>query len=151
MWWDANISSASNRAITHLPATWRTISCVITARKRSLEQGNIFTSVCQEFCSQGGSLLSGGGPGPWGSAPRRGCLVQGGAWSGEGVPAPGGAYSRGCLVQGVCSRGVHGPRGCLVWGMPALGGPHLLPGRGCLVPPTATAADGTHPTGMHSC
>ena len=25
-----------------------------TARKRSLEQGNIFTSVCQEFCSQGG-------------------------------------------------------------------------------------------------
>ena len=28
---------------------------LITARKRSLGQGNIFSSVCQEFCSQGGS------------------------------------------------------------------------------------------------
>ena len=28
---------------------------IITARKRSLGQGNIFSSVCQEFCSQGGS------------------------------------------------------------------------------------------------
>ena len=27
---------------------------IITARKRSLGQGNIFSSVCQEFCSQGG-------------------------------------------------------------------------------------------------
>ena len=27
---------------------------LITARKRSLGQGNIFSSVCQEFCSQGG-------------------------------------------------------------------------------------------------
>ena len=27
---------------------------IITTRKRSLGQGNIFTSVCQEFCSQGG-------------------------------------------------------------------------------------------------
>ena len=27
---------------------------VITARKRSLGQGNIFSSVCQEFCPQGG-------------------------------------------------------------------------------------------------
>ena len=38
----------------------------ITARKRSLEQGNIFISVCQEFCSRGGAcsggcLLLGGG------------------------------------------------------------------------------------------
>ena len=28
----------------------------ITARKRSLGQGNIFIGVCQEFCSQGGGL-----------------------------------------------------------------------------------------------
>ena len=28
----------------------------VTARKRSLGQGNIFIGVCQEFCSQGGSL-----------------------------------------------------------------------------------------------
>ena len=33
---------------------------IITARKRSLGQGNIFTSVCQEFCSQGGCLVPGG-------------------------------------------------------------------------------------------
>ena len=30
-----------------------TINYIITARKRSLGQGNIFSSVCQEFCSQG--------------------------------------------------------------------------------------------------
>ena len=29
-------------------------SCFITARKRSLGQGNIFSSVCQEFCPRGG-------------------------------------------------------------------------------------------------
>ena len=28
---------------------------LVTARKRSLGQGNIFRSVCQEFCPQGGS------------------------------------------------------------------------------------------------
>ena len=32
------------------------ISNIFTARKRSLGQGNIFRSVCQEFCSQGGYL-----------------------------------------------------------------------------------------------
>ena len=30
------------------------MSGIITARKRSLGQGNIFIGVCQEFCSQGG-------------------------------------------------------------------------------------------------
>ena len=35
-----------------------TDSFVITARKRSLGQGNIFSSVCQEFCSRGGVCLS---------------------------------------------------------------------------------------------
>ena len=45
----------------------------------------------------------------------------------------------GCLVGG----------GCLVWGMPGPGG-CLLPG-GAAPSRTATAADGTHPTGMHSC
>ena len=30
------------------------LSWLITARKRSLGQGNIFTSVCHSFCSQGG-------------------------------------------------------------------------------------------------
>ena len=58
------------------------------------------------------------------------------------MPGPGeGSAPWGCLVLGgVCSREVPGPRGV------------SAPG-GCLVetPPTATAAGGTHPTGMHSC
>ena len=60
------------------------------------------------------------------------CLSTGGAWSGGGL-VPGGV--------------------CLVWGVPGPGevvSQHALrqvphPGE------TATAADGTHPTGMHSC
>ena len=36
---------------------------IITARKRSLGQGNIFIGVCQEFCSQGGSTWAGTPPG----------------------------------------------------------------------------------------
>ena len=34
------------------------MAIVITARKRSLGQGNIFRSVCQEFCPRGGVCLS---------------------------------------------------------------------------------------------
>ena len=30
------------------------LSLIVTARKRTLGQGNIFTSMCQEFCSCGG-------------------------------------------------------------------------------------------------
>ena len=44
---------------------------------------------------------------------------------GRGVPAPGGVCSGGCLLPG----------GCLVE----------------IPPPAATAAGGTHPTGMHFC
>ena len=63
----------------------------------------------------------------WVSAPR-GCLVPGG-------PGPG-------------EEGVPGPGGCLIWGgLPQcmLGYQPPLPGE------TATAADGTYLTGMHSC
>ena len=68
---------------------------IFSARKRSVGQGNIFTSVCQEFCSQGG-LVPGGHLvlGEGGCLVLEGCLVWGVAWSG------------GCLVLG----------GCLVWG-----------------------------------
>ena len=63
----------------------------------------------------------------------QGCLVWGVAWSGR-VPGPrGGAWFQGGLL----------PEGCLV-------SHHALR----QIPPmgeTATAADGTHPTGMHSC
>ena len=88
---------------------------VITARKRNLGQGNMFTGVC----------LSTGG-----------CLV----W---GVPGLGDAWSGGCLVGGV-----PGPGGAWLGGVPGPGGGgglHQMP------PWTATAAGGTHLTGMHSC
>ena len=61
-----------------------------------------------------------------------GCLLLGVSVSGGSAPG------------GVCSRGGLLPGGCLLWGC-------LLPG-GCGDPPEmATAAGGTHPTGMHSC
>ena len=65
---------------------------------------------------------------------------MGGSWSRE-VTGPGGALSGGCLVPGGSA-----PGGCLVWGGAWSGGM-------CLVetPLTASAAGGTHPTGMHSC
>ena len=58
------------------------------------------------------------------------------------MPGPGGMSGQG----GIWSRGVPA-RG----GVPALGGSG--PGEGLVEtpPPTATAAGGTHPTGMHSC
>ena len=61
---------------------------------------------------------------------------------GGGVPGPGGSVCSqgGCLVcRGVCCRGVSAPGGVCSQG-------------GWWRPPrTATAAGGTHPTGMHSC
>ena len=71
--------------------------------------------------TQGGSL----GVSGWGGLQAN---TQGGSWGGSG-PGP---QPRGKL-RGVCSRG-----GCLLGGV-------------CETPPTATAAGGTHPTGMHSC
>ena len=81
---------------------------VVAARKLSLGQGNIFTSVCQKICSRGGG----------GSAPGRKELH---------------AWGRGCLLRG--GQGL----------LPGVGGAWWRP------PGTATAAGGTHPTGMHSC
>ena len=66
-------------------------------------------------------------------------LFTGGGVPGLGVPGPG-----GCQLRGVPAAG-----GCLLPGGPAPGGSAL---GGCLVEtPPATAAGGTHPTGMHSC
>ena len=78
---------------------------LITARKRSLGQSNIFCT-CLSFCSRGV-------PGP------RVCLVPGGLLRGRGWSWEGGGSARGGVPGG-------DPSG------------------------TATAADGTHPTGMHS-
>ena len=79
---------------------------IITARKRSLGQGNIFGNMCQQFGPQGG----GWGLVPGGSAPGGGCLLWG----------------RGCLLRGVClllGGLVPGRVSALGgWGMPAPGG-----------------------------
>ena len=61
-----------------------------------------------------------------------GCMAEGCTWQG-GMCSRRGA----CVVRGLCRPGGH------VW----QGGMH---GWGCLVEEMATAADGTHPTRMHS-
>ena len=107
-----------------------TLVAIFTARKRSLGQGNIFTSVCQEFCSQEGVAWSQGGAcsGGW-LVPGRGCLLR-------GVPARScfkiffGVHTQGwgggCLVPGrCCSWGMSSPAeggACSGGGVPALGG-----------------------------
>ena len=102
----------------------------------------MFLQVC--ICPQGGGGIPAG---PAGGIPA--CLVAGlqgvtPAYLAWGVPGPGGE-----LVWGVL---------CLVWVVPA---PRRVPGLGGYLlwgaverPPhqqTAIVADGTHPTGMHSC
>ena len=72
-------------------------------------------------------LFTGGGACSRGSGP--------GGVPALGDPAPGGACSGGTCSRGVPARGW----GVRSWGVP--GGD----------PPTATAAGGKHPTGMHSC
>ena len=50
------------------------------------------------------------------------------------------------MVGGMCGRGgMHDSR----WGMHGRGG--VCGGGACVAGEMATAADGTHPTGMHSC
>ena len=94
-----------------------------------------------------GGLLSGR------SAPR-GCLVTGrgsaprrGAWSG-GYLVPRGVWSGGCLVLGGtwCRRAVWSREGVCSRGVVSQ---HAL--RQTPIQQTATVADGTHPTEMHSC
>ena len=79
--------------------------------------------------------------------PQGGCLVPGGACSERGLVWGGacswGIWSGGCLVLGGCLL----PGGSGPGGMPAPGGAWWRPP----TPWMATAAGGTHPTGMHSC
>ena len=78
-----------------------------------LRKGNVFTSVCQEFCPRGGVQAQ----------------AQGGLQGGVQAQA-----------QGV-SRPRPRPRGVCIPACTEADTPQQ----------TATAADGTHPTGMHSC
>ena len=85
----------------------------------------------------------------------RGCLVRGVVHGPGGVVhGPGGMVSGGVPGPGGCAWSWVG--GCLVLGggVPGPGWQGAWSSGGCLVenpPETATAAGGTHPTGMHSC
>ena len=102
----------------------------------------MFLHVSVILFTGGGGLLPGGGAWSWGGSALRGCLVWG--VCSRGVSALGGVCFRGEGVPG--PRGGVLPGGVLPWG-------GLLPGGmpGGDPPGTATAAGGTHPTGMHSC
>ena len=55
--------SSMNTPLGYSCSLWFMFSaCFFTVRKRSLGQGNIFRSVCQEFCPQGGSTWAGTPP-----------------------------------------------------------------------------------------
>ena len=115
-----------------------------SVRGRSLEQGNILCGVCQEFCSQGGgwipACIAGGIPASLAAGLQGGsiqaCLTDGipaslaaGLHGGSPGPHPGGSGSLGPHPRGGVSQ--HALRQTPPW--------------------TATAAGGTHPTGMHPC
>ena len=74
---------------------------MITARKRSLGQGNIFTSVCHSFC-----------PGGWWACVEEGCAWRGACVAGRHV------WQGVCIAEvGVDGRGgMHGREGCEWWG-----------------------------------
>ena len=93
---------------------------------------------------RGGGCMAGGGMRGTGGMHGRGVSVQE-AW--QGACVAGGCVHGGgaCMAGGMCG-GVGGGAGCV-------GGQGVcVCGRGvCVAGETATASDGTHPTGMHSC
>ena len=146
-----------------------------------LSHGSVILFTGEGVPTTGGALVLGGVPalrGVWsgggtcsrGSGPRvGGCLFLGGLVL--EVPAPGGSGAGGLQVhtQGGCwggsGPGPH-PRGKLrgsspdphprgklrgIWFRPTSKGKLRGIWLGVWDPPTATVADSTHPTGMHSC
>ena len=113
------------------------LKTVITTRKQSLGQGNMFTGV---------RLSTGGVHGP-GGAWSRGCMVPGGAWPQGGAWSWGGAWSQG----GAWSWGVHGPRGFMVLGGAWSLGVCMVLGDawsgGCIVPLGVVHGPGVVPGG----
>ena len=69
----------------------------------------------------------------------------------EGVCVVGGMHgTEACVEGGVHGRGgMHIKGGCVWWGACVAGGVHGE--EACVAGETATAVEGTHPTGMHSC
>ena len=98
------LGSNIHKNITFTTSNMRFYEIVVTAYQRSLGQGNIFSSVCQEFCPWGDMLLGvclvqGRVPGPGGGLVPRGAWSQGAVWSG-GCLVLGGAWSQGSFVRG---------------------------------------------------
>ena len=76
----------------------------------------------------------------WWGACVAGCVCGSEACMAEGV------YGRGaCMAHGVHGGGGH------VWWVVCVAAGHAWQGGSCVSGETATAADGTHPTGMYSC
>ena len=97
---------------------------LITARKRSLWQGNIFIGVCQELCSRGGGLPQ--------------CMLGYHPTPGKADPPPGKAHPPSALHAGRYSQQASGMHPTL-WGggvcsRGCLGG-CLFPGGGWWRPP----------------
>ena len=109
--------------------------CLITVCKSSC--GKVFTRVCQEFCPKEGVCVS--GMCAWGT-----CMA--GDVHGKGACVAGGSAWQGGHVWQGCAWGA-----CMVGGHAWQGSVHGGEGGACTAGETATAADGTHPTGMHSC
>ena len=118
--------------------------------------------VFQSFCSQGGGDghvwwghawpggMHGGGHAWWGACMvggmhGRGACVAGGMYGG-GACVAGGKHDRECVWWGVCMVLGHTWQGENVINNIAWWG-----GGACMAGETATAADGRHPSGMHSC
>ena len=121
--------------MSNIRASFLLLFPVITARKRSLGQGNIFAPVCHSVHGGGviPACIAGGIPA---------CFAAGLLGEGGGIPA--------CLATGL-QGGSPGPQpGGKLRGL--AGG--CIPACTEAAPPptwTATASGGTHPTGMHSC
>ena len=117
------------------------LRCRLLPPATKLRQGNVFTSVCQEFCPRGGHAWQGGA---WHVWQGRGACVAGGGHSWQGVHGKGGACvagghawqdsSRMCTI---CSSGC--------WGgtCPSM---HWAKGRGMY--PSMHWAGGVCPGGM---
>ena len=70
-----------------------------------LGQGNIFRSMCQEFCTQGGGCGRGGMCGRGVCMAEGACMAGGCAWQGEGHAWRGGACMAGWVCDGGCMCG----------------------------------------------
>ena len=123
---------------------------IFTARKRSLGQGNIFSSMCQEFCSPGG-----GGVVPPGQVhPQAGTPLDRSSPQTGTPPSQVHPLARYTPLAGTSPQAGNPPGQV----HPPAGTPPARYPSGQVHPPLAVhagryvqQAGGTHPTGMHSC